>query len=285
MARVRLALIIAFSAVLMAAANGFAKPCPVHGDFSFYFYDTAFGLTGVGYFGVGCGGSVQPGGIINCDVRGVEFEDFIEGGALFVERDGEGTMIIETSSTNGICGTHTNALELDVSVVLAGKTILFNTDTEPYAASGTTPQAGYEFNATGRADKCFAGQVSGCYDMRFWEPDNAFVGDCTICVDGVGHVTGGTCRCHAGHLETLSEIISGAYTLGEDCQSSTGYLWFTTSSDLICGLESSIAFDFGVALQGSEMIGACNSGEFVLNDTALPNVGAEMSCSFEGFME
>jgi hypothetical protein len=296
MARARLASIIVFSVFLAGAANGFAKPCPLKGDFSFYFYDTAFGLTGVGYFGVGCGGNVLAGGIINCDVRGVEFEDFIEGGAVFLENDGEGTMIIETSSSNGICGTHTNALELDISVVLSGKTILFNTDTEPYAASGTTPQAGYEFNATGRADKCFAGQIFGCYDMRFWSPlsiftsdDTSEVGDCTICVDGQGDVTGGECRCSVQELmgpriETLSEITSGGYSLGDGCESSTGYLWFTTTSDDICNIGSSLALDFAVAQSGKEILGQCNIAEFIENNTSIFNVGFDMPCSFEGWL-
>jgi len=73
-------------------------------------------------------------------------------------------------------------------------------------------------------------------------------------------VTGGSCRCHGDHFETLSEIETGAYTLGEDCQSSTGYLWFTTSSDPICGDESSMALDLAVAQGGDEIAGSLGVG-------------------------
>jgi len=317
MARFKLLVgVVVLLGVCTLSATGFAKPapkpkCAFNGDYSFFFWDPSVNMSGVGFFGVllnaqtQCrGGIVLPGGIINCNFEGgISYEDFIEDGSVFLETDGEGTMEIETISRSGICGSGLNALELDISVVQKGKTMLFSSNGVEYVASGTIPQAGYDFTITGRADRCFPGDIAGCYDLRFWsgptlapfadaqDPlgDDAEVGDCTICLDNRGHVTSGDCRCHVygtgGSFEYLSEVESGGYTLGESCQSSTGYLWFTTSSDLICGLESSIAFDFGVALQGSEMIGACNSGEFVLNDTALPNVGAEMSCSFEGFME
>src|SRR5580704_9418453 len=221
--------------------------CKFKGDYSFFFWDPdqEVNVTGVGYVSASCNGQVLPGGIIDCNFGGgVGFESFIEGGNIFLERDGEGTMLIETNSSDGICGTGKNAIELDISVVKGGKSVLFNTDGAEKGGSGAIPQAGYDYTLTGRADKCFAGQISGCYDMRFWGPDNVFVGDCTVCVDGKGHVTGGTCRCHGDHLETLSEIITGGYTLGEDCQSSTGYLWLTTSSDLICGDSASVALDF-----------------------------------------
>jgi len=52
--------------------------------------------------------------------------------------------------------------------VLGGKSVLFNSDGEEFASSGLVPQAGYVATVTGRADKCFAGQISGCYDVRFW---------------------------------------------------------------------------------------------------------------------
>ena len=249
---------------------------------------------------------VLPGGILNCNFsRGEIFEDFIEDGFVFLESDGEGTMEIETNSSDGICGTATNALELDVSLVSGGKSVLFNSDGEEFAGSGLIPQAGYVGTLTGRADKCFAGQISGCYDVRFWStaanidggviiPDLAeldpTVGDCTICVNGAGAVTGGTCRCNvnfpgSGGFETLSEIEGGGYTLGENCQSSTGYLWIVTSSDEICDISSYLALDFAAAQQGKELIGACDTAPFILNNESEDNAGYFMPCAFEGFLQ
>jgi len=106
---------------------------------------------------------------------------------------------------------------------------------------------------------------------------SALVGDCTICVSG-GFVTGGTCRCHLslndGSFETLSEIETGGYTLGENCQSSTGFLTFTVSSDEVCGATSTVVLDFAVAQQGNEIIGACD-----------PSSKGAFACSFEGWKQ
>jgi hypothetical protein len=290
--------------------------CDFNGNYSFFFWDPAFSfVAGVGYFTVqldpatDCrSGVVLPGGILNCNIGDdtpIDFEDFIEGGAVFLESDGEGTMLLETNSSDGICGikfgtTGVNAIELDVSVVLGGKSVLFNSDGEEFASSGLVPQAGYIATLTGRADKCFAGQISGCYDVRFWTgvqdlfPSGltySDVGDCTICVNGAGAVTGGTCRCNSNFvkpeeppLETLSEIEGGGYTLGENCQSSTGYLWVVTSSDEICDVASYMAFDFAVAQQGQELIGACDTSPFILNNTSEDNAGI-IGCAFEGWQQ
>jgi hypothetical protein len=299
--------------VCALAGTSFAKTAPkpkcgFNGDYSFFFWDPAGfsegDLSGVGFFSVQLdpntkcrSGVVLPGGIINCNFTGDDivksvsiFEDFIEGGSVFLESDGEGTMEIETNSSSGICDTGKNALELDISVVSGGKSVLFNTNGAELVRSGTTPNAGYDFTLTGRADKCFAGQISGCYDIRFWtsfiEP---FVGDCTICVNGAGAVTGGTCRCSTNIIrsvsfETLSEIEGGGYTLGEDCQSSTGYLWIATSSDKICDFGSFMAFDFAVAQQGKEIIGACDTAFSILNNPSEFNVGV-FGCAFEGWLQ
>jgi len=285
----------------MTAPSFAAKAkCGFNGDYSFFFWNPDENISGVGFFSVQLNantkcraGIVLPGGILNCNFSdGEEFEDFIEDGNVFLESDGEGTMEIETNSSGGICGTGKDAIELDISVVNGGKSVLFNSDGEEFAGSGLIPQAGYNYTLTGRADKCFAGQISGCYDLRFWTPDDAVVGDCTVCVNGAGSVTGGTCRCNtngiatdAGGFEYLSEIEGGGYTLGENCQSSTGYLWFETSSDLICGIESGVAIDFAVAQQGQEILAACDPGEFILNNTSMPNAGFFDACSVEGFLQ
>src|SRR5271156_2541005 len=254
--------------VCTIAATSFAKPaaqpkCGVNGDYSFFFWDPSLPIDGVGYVSAQLdpatkcrSGVVLPGGIIDCFFDGGVFEDFIESGSVFLETDGEGTMLIETNSSDGICDTGTNALELDISVVKGGKTVLFNSNGVEFAGSGLIPQAGYFGTITGRAEKCFAGDISGCYDIRFWgTPDEPpLVGDCTICVSG-GFVTGGTCRCNIngepegvrGGYETLSEIETGGYNLGEGCQSSTGFMEFTVSSDDICGITSGLALDFVVA--------------------------------------
>src|SRR5271155_1593220 len=228
--------------VCTLAATSFAKPaaqpkCGLNGDYSFFFWDPDEPIAGVGFFTVQLdpstkcrSGVVLPGGIINCNApKGGIFEDFIEDGFVFLETDGEGTMEIETNSSDGICETGRNALELDISVVLGGKTMLFNSNGVDLVQSGTTPNAGYDYTLTGRADKCFAGQISGCYDIRFWASDRLIkplstvepesdgfgtkTGDCTICVKGAGGATGGTCRCHVlagdGAFETLSEIEGG----------------------------------------------------------------------------
>jgi len=293
--------------VILCAMTGtsFAKPkkCGFSGDYSFYFWTPEFQVAGVGYFSVAVdpatscrSGVVLPGGIINCyDTDGFEFESFIEGGSVFLETDGDGTLLLETNTSagftpvgpnlGGICGTGTEALEADISVVKGGKTVLFNSDGERYADSGLIPQAGYFATVTGRADKCFAGQITGCYDIRFWFPLNPLVGDCTICVNGAGGVTGGECRCNDDGFETISEIETGGYTLGRDCQSSPGYLWFTTSSDLICDTDSSLALDFAVAAGGTEIIGACDSAEYILANTSLSNAGFDFSCAFEGWQQ
>jgi hypothetical protein len=278
--------------------------CGFNGDYSFFFWDPDAPVSGVGFVGVKLdpktkcrSGVVLPGGILNCNIiNGGIFEDFIEDGFVFLESDGEGTMEIETNSSRGICGLGVNALELDISVVLGGKSVLFNSDGEEFAGSGLIPQAGYVATLTGRADKCFPGQISGCYDARFWTSDVALVGDCTICVNGAGAVTGGNCRCHTGSssplnetaptssFEYLSQIEGGGYTLGENCQSSTGYLWFVTSSDEICGLSSFLALDFAVAQQGKEIIGACDTNRFILNNESEFNAGF-VSCAFEGWLQ
>src|SRR5580704_19500279 len=220
-----LALLVIIMVAIAAAGTSFAKAAPkrcgFNGDYSFFFWDPSFPVSGVGFMSVQLNpatkcrsGVVLPGGIINCNfAEGDIFEDFIEDGFVFLESDGEGTMEIETNSSDGICGTGTNAIELDVSLVSGGKSMLFNSDGEQFASSGLIPQAGYDFTLTGRADKCFPGQISGCYDVRFWSSvrdvssldvspqqvpiglDSA-VGDCTVCVNGAGAVTGGTCRCN-----------------------------------------------------------------------------------------
>ena len=88
-----------------------------------------------------------------------------------------------------------------------------------------------------------------------------------------------------GGFETLSEIESGGYTLGENCQSSTGYLWFATSSDEICDISSFLALDFAAAQQGKELIGACDTDEFILNNSSEFNAGYILPCAFEGFLQ
>jgi len=298
MAKLRLfAFALVVTLICSLSANSFAKPaaakCGFNGDYSFFFWDPFEPVAGVGFFTVQLNpatkcrsGVVLPGGIINCNFpEGNIYEDFIEDGFVFLESDGEGTMEIETNSSDGICNTGTNAVELDVSLVRSGKSALFNSDGEQFASSGLIPQAGYFNTVTGRADKCFAGQISGCYDVRFWSSEVNTVGDCTVCVNGAGLVTGGTCRCNADGFETLSEIEAGGYTLGENCQSSTGYLWFVTSSDEICDISSYLALDFAVAQQGSELIGACDTSAFILNNTNEANAGFDMACAFEGFLQ
>src|SRR5580704_6768070 len=173
--------------MLGLAATSFAKAAPkrcgFNGDYSFFFWDPSFPVSGVGFFTVQLNpatkcrsGVVLPGGILNCNFAGGDiFEDFIEDGFVFLESDGEGTMEIETNSSDGICGIGVNAIELDVSLVSSGKSVLFNTDGEEFAGSGLIPQAGYVGTLTGRADKCFAGQISGCYDVRFWSQSPALI--------------------------------------------------------------------------------------------------------------
>jgi len=306
---VSIALVVAVCGVAgISLAKAKAARCDFNGDYSFFFWDPDYNISGVGYFTVQVdpstkcrSGVVLPGGILNCSYGfDDEYEDFIEDGFVFLESDGEGTMEIETNSSDGICDTGTNAIELDISLVRGGKSVLFNSDGEEFAGSGLIPQAGYDYTITGRADKCFAGQISGCYDVRFWAgstatggvivDDASKVGDCTICVNGAGLVTGGTCRCNVhvpGELvlETLSEIEGGGYTLGENCQSSTGYLWIETSSDEICGIGSALAFDFAVAQQGNELIGSCDPATFILNNKSLFNAGYGIPCAFEGFLQ
>ena len=277
--------IVAFGAIAgISFATTQPKTCPFSGSYSFFFWDPANDVDGVGYLSVNCAGKVLPGGIIDCFAPHAESESFIESGGVFLESDGEGTMLIE--GEGAICAT-SDALELDISVVHGGKTVLFNSNAEEDADSGLIPQSGHSNPITGRADKCFSGTLSGCYDVRFWSgpltPGVAAVGDCTICLNGTGGVTGGSCSCGIGGSEFLSGIVTGGYTLGEGCESSTGYLWFTTSSSEICGKESSLALDFAAALGGEEIIGACDTSTYILDNTSLLNAGADFGCAFEGY--
>jgi len=267
--------------VCTLAATSFAKPAPkpkcgFNGDYSFFFWNPDYEMAGVGYFTVAVSnatscrsGVVIPGGIINCNYDGTMYEDFIENGFVYLETDGEGTMEIETNSSSGICGTGDNAIELDISVVSSGRKVLFNSNGAEYAQSGTVDNAGYEYTLTGRAEKCFSGAISGSYDIRFWEPDSYRVGDCTIVVAG-GYVTGGSCRCNNDGTEYLSEIETGGYNLGEGCQSSTGFLTFTVTSDEVCGDTSTIYLDFAVAEGGEELMGSCDNAN-------------SFDCAFEGW--
>jgi hypothetical protein len=275
--------LIAAVAICSIAATSFAKPAPkpkcgFNGDYSFFFFSPNDEVAGVGFVTVSLSeatkcrsGVVIPGGIINCNVDETVFEDFIEDGFVFLETDGEGTMEIETNSSDGICGSGANALELDISVVQGGKRFLFGSNAVDLVQSGTTPNAGYDFILTGRGGRCFPGDISGCYDIHFWEPTEPLAGDCTICLSG-GFVTGGTCRCNEDFTEYLSEIETGGYVLGENCQSSTGFLTFTTSSDEVCGITSTVYLDFAAAAQGSELMGSCDG----FND---------FDCAFEGWKQ
>jgi hypothetical protein len=274
--------LLAVIGVCTLAGTSFAKkaadPCAFTGNYSFFFWDPVENLSGVGYVsvmptaGTSCrAGVVLPGGILNCNLDSVAYEDYIESGSVFLETDGEGTMEIETNRSDGVCGTGDNAIELDISVTKGGKTILFGSDGEAKAASGTIPQAGYDYTLTGRMAKCYAPDlVAGSYDARFWEPDGDAVGDCTVVVNGAGLVTGGTCRCNRAGVAYLSEIEGGTYTPGENCQSSTGYLTFFTSSDEVCGVTSTVIVDYAVAAGGTEIFGGCD-----------PN--NKFNCAFEGF--
>jgi len=273
------AIVCLFAMASTSFAKAAPKPkCPFNGDYSFFFWSPDDIVAGVGYFsvqlkpGTKCrSGVVLPGGIINCNVDGREFEDFIEDGFVFVETDGAGTMEIETNSSNGICGTGDNAFELDISIVQSGKRLMFSSNAVSLVQSGTTPNAGDTVVVTGRAGRCFAGDIQGCYDLHFWEPGASLAGDCTVCVGG-GLVSGGTCRCNNEGTEYLSEIEVGGYTLGEDCQSSTGFLSFTTSSDEVCGLTGTVYLDFAAAAQGAEILGACDSFN-------------KFDCAFEGWKQ
>jgi len=178
-------------------------------------------------------------------------------------------MEIETNSSDGICDTGDNAIELDISVVSGGKKVLFNSNGVEYVQSGTVDNAGYEYTLTGRAEKCFSGDISGSYDIRFWTPDSYYVGDCTVVLAG-GYVIGGSCRCNNDGEEYLSEIETGGYVLGEGCQSSTGFLTFDVSSDEVCGDTSTIYLDFAVAEGGAELMGACDNANY-------------FDCAFEGW--
>lgn len=286
--------------VCTLAGTSFAKTtaCGFNGSYSFYFWNPDTDISGVGFFSVlldpttGCrDGTVIPGGTITCNEEGVptSYEDYIESGTVSIESDGEGTMEIETNSADGICGTGDYGLELDISVVLGGKTVLFNSNAVEKVVSGTVDNAGYSETLTGRADKCFAGSISGSFDFRFWEPSADVVGDCTVVLSTtdfpLGRVLGGSCRCNSAGTEYLSEIEGGGFTLGEDCQSSTGYLWFVTSSNEICGEESYLALDFAVAESGNEIIGACDPAEYINDNTSEYNAGYDIPCAFEGWLQ
>ncbi len=256
-------LLVLIGVCTLASTSFAAAKCPFNGNYSFYFFSPHDEVTGVGYFTVkvasNCrSGVVQPGGIINCNVDdGEGYEDFIEGGNVFLETDGLGTMVLETNSSDGICGTGPNALELDISVANGGKRVLFNSNAVSMVVSGTVPNAGNDYIVTGRAGKCYAGDISGSWDIHFWEPKEQLAGDCTIVLSG-GYVIGGSCRCNSVFTEYLSEIETGGYNLGEGCESSTGFLTFTTSSDEVCGETGTVYLDFAAAANGNEILVGCD---------------------------
>src|SRR5579862_4158277 len=173
-----------FAAMMPSPAVAKPAPCTFNGSYSFVAWDPSTNIAASGIFAVS-GGNVLPGGIIECNVDGKEQQSFIESGNVFLERDCEGTMLIETNGP--VCGA-TDALELDISVTRSAKSVLFSANGAAKAASGTTPNSGHTVFLTGRADKTFFGQICGCYDARFWSANDNFVGDCTICVDALGHV-------------------------------------------------------------------------------------------------
>ena len=272
-----LSLLVVVGVCTLAATS--AKPAPkpkcgFNGDYSFFFFSPNAAVTGVGYFTVALrapkcrSGVVVPGGIIDCNVDGIEYEDFIESGYVFVESDGEGTMVMETNSTRGVCGTGRHALELDISVALGGRKVRFNSNAVSLVRSGTIPNAGNSYVVTGSAGKCFSGDLSGCYDIEFFEPTQALAGDCTVCLAG-GLVTGGSCRCNSDFVEYFSSIVSGGYNLGGGCQSNTGLLRFITSSDKVCGQAGTVYLNFAVANGGKDLMGACGSAN-------------PFDCAFEG---
>jgi len=261
--------------VCTLAATSFAKPapCPFKGNYSFFFWDPDLDLAGVGFFTVSMkspacrSGSIAPGGILDCNIdEPFEFEEFIDSGTVGIESDGEGHMSLTGSTNEGICGTGSDTLVLDISVVQGGKTVLFSSNGEP-------GQAGNDITITGRADKCYAPPVAaGCYDIRFWEPADSVVGDCTICIDGIGDVTGGSCQCNDDGFEYLSAPVVGFYNQGNDaCQSQTGFMDVSLGSQPLCGITDEFVLDFTIAQQGKEIIGACDS----FND---------FNCAFEGYL-
>lgn len=301
---IRFKLLISLVTILCVCAlsvTSFAKAkpkskCAVNGDYSFFFWDPDHdGLAGLGFFtiemqaGTHCrSGAVLAGGVINCNVPGGgEFEDFIKDGSVSFQPNGMGTMEIDTIASAGFCNTGATSLELDLWSVLGEKALLLNSNGSMFVGSGTTPNAGYDLSFTGRADSCFGDQITGCYNVHFWTPAQAAVGGCNICVDGRGNVTGGNCSCnlnpHDGS-EPVSQILHGGYTLGENCNSSVGYLWFETVGDNICGISNFLALDFAIAQKGKEIMGACDTAEFVLNNPSDPNTGFSLGCAFEGWL-
>jgi len=297
--RDRTKLLLLLSAVTLfrtMTGTSFADECSFKGAYSFHFYGgSAFPFTpnGVGFFTVisnsdDCSSAiVSPGGIIYCNnVSGQEWLSTIEAGSVSLdEASGLGAMPIKTSG-DGVCGTSDGAIELDISVVQGGKMVLFNSDGEKLVASATIRNAGHDIlPITGEADKCFAGQVAGCYDFRFWGTFLPGDGDCTICLNGSNLVSAGTCTCNFEDTEYLSEIESGGYSLADNCQSGPGYLWFTTSGDKICGQQRSLALDFAVAQQGNEIMGACDTARYILDNKSVANTGFLFNCAFDGYLQ
>jgi hypothetical protein len=46
-----------------------------------------------------------------------------------------------------------------------------------------------------------------------------------------------------------------------------------------------VAIDFAVAQQGNEILGACDTAEFILGEGNLANAGFFDACSIEGFAQ
>ena len=119
MARFKLLIsLLVLIGVCTLAATSFAKPAPTpkcgfNGDYSFFFWDPNLDICRRWLFlsiAQSQGRGAVPALYYRAEssiaiVDGIEFEDFIEDGLVFLETDGEGTMEIETNSSDGICGT------------------------------------------------------------------------------------------------------------------------------------------------------------------------------------
>jgi len=272
--------------VCALAAPSFAAAakasCSFTGDYAFMMWDTDDNISASGWFGVNCAGLVT-GGEIFCNDDGDPYESIIQNGLVFVHPDGTGDIVLEADSD--ICDI-SEALELDVSIVNSGKTVLFNSNGIEYVESGVQYNTGYGYYFTGRADRAYSGAtLAGNYDLRLWAADSDFVGDIQLTlaqVNGLGVVVTGFARCNTDFTEYEQQVTTGGFTLFGD---STGYLWFETVDEDFCGEHAGAAFDIALAFGGNEILFNCDADLEIQGNRSLPNGAEYVYCAGEGFKQ
>lgn len=277
-----LLLVVGFCIVAAPSfAKAKAKTCNFSGNYSFNFWDAYDDVAGSGYVSVSCSGYVT-GGEIFCNAEEEASECIIQDGTVSLHPDGTGLMIIECDSD--ICGD-TQVVELDISVVDKGASVVFNTNGTEYVNSGLLANSGYGEYITGRGDRTSTNTITGTYGFNFWESDDYYVGSGVISLtttNGLGVVLNGFIRCNTDDAEYEEQITTGGFTQFGD---GTGYLWFETVDEDICDWHGGMAWDFAEAKSGNELLFNCDGDPEIQGNRSLPNTGNDIACAGQALLQ